>query len=144
MTYKTVNSKINRRYSKKILHLDIKFIAYTLPYLYLSNKKYLNLPLKIAVNLSFQPTQLRPLLPFQIFDMLLILVNKNTDIMRVFGNGERVGEVKLWLSKEQVELEEQPMDIVIDYIPLHYTQILWKNIPCRKYVNCLWNQFFCN
>lgn len=144
MTYKTVNSKINRRYIKKILHLDIKFIAYTLPYLYLSNKKYLNLPLKIAVNSLFQPTQLRPLLPFQIFDMLLILVNKNTDIMRVYGNGEKVGEVKLWLSREQVELEEQLMDIVIGFIRLHYMQILWKNIPYRKYVNCLWNQFFCN
>ena len=64
--------------------------------------------------------------------------------MRVYGNGERVGEVKLWLSREQVELEEQPMDIVIDFIPLHYMQILWKSTPCRKYVNCLWNQFFCN
>ena len=67
--------------------------------------------------------------------MLLILVNKSTDIIRVYGNGEKVGEVRLWLSREQVELEEQHMGIVIDFIHPHYMQILWKSIPYHRSAN---------
>lgn len=76
--------------------------------------------------------------------MLLILANKSIDIIRVFGSGEKVGGVKLWLSREQAELVEQPMAIAIGFILLHYMQILWNNIPYRKSVNCHWSQFFYN
>jgi len=56
--------------------------------------------------------------------MLLIQANKSIDIIRVYGNGEKVGEVKPWLSREQVELEGQLMDIAIVFIHLHCMQIL--------------------
>lgn len=64
--------------------------------------------------------------------------------MRAYGNGEKDGEVKLWLSRELVELGEQHTDIVIGFIHPHYMRILWNSIPYRKYANYLCNQFFYN
>ncbi len=133
-----------KKFNRKILLLDIKYIAYIPHYLYHNSKKYLKLPQKIVVNLLFLLTLLKLRLRFQIFGMLLILANKSTDIIRVYGNGGRVGEVRQWPSREQAELEEQLMDIVIVCIPLHYTQILWKNTLYHRYANCLCSQFFYN
>ena len=39
------------------------------------------------------------------------------------GDGKKVGEVKLWLHKDQVEQAELLMGIAIDYIHLLYMQI---------------------
>lgn len=55
--------------------------------------------------------------------MSSILVNKNIDILIMFGNGRKVGDRKQWLLKEQVELVELLTVIVIDCIRLHYMQI---------------------
>jgi len=52
--------------------------------------------------------------------------------MKVYGNGEKDGEVELWHNKDLEELDVQLMVIVIDYIHQHYMQILWINIRCRK------------
>jgi hypothetical protein len=69
--------------------------------------------------------------------MLLILDNKSIDILIKSGNGKKDGEVRLWLNKDLVELVEQHMDIVIDFIQLHYMLILWMNSLLLKYLNNL-------
>lgn len=43
--------------------------------------------------------------------------------MKVYGNGERDGEVEQWLNRGQGELDVQLMDIVIDFTHQHYMQI---------------------
>ena len=64
--------------------------------------------------------------------MLLIVDKKNISFLKEFGDGEKDGVVELWLSKEQEELEELLMDIVIDFILLLFLPIWWKNILLHK------------
>jgi hypothetical protein len=59
--------------------------------------------------------------------------NKNIDISIRFGNGKKDGEVKLWLNKDQVELAELLMVIVIVFILQPFIQILWIIIQNLKY-----------
>jgi hypothetical protein len=52
-----------------------------------------------------------------------------------YGDGEKDGDQKLWRYKDLVELAEQLMDILIDFILLHFLLILWNNFHNHKYVS---------
>lgn len=67
--------------------------------------------------------------------MLLIQDNKNTDFLMVYGDGEKAGVVRLWLLRDQEELEEQLMDTVIGFTLQLCMQTSWKNIQNQKSVN---------
>ena len=64
--------------------------------------------------------------------MWSIQVKRNIGTMKEYGSGEKVGEVELWLNKEQEELVEQLMDIVIDFTLQLSMPTSWTNILCLK------------
>ena len=72
------------------------------------------------------------------------LDKKNTGITKEFGNGEKDGEAEPWHSKDQEELEEQPMAIAIDFTLLLCMQTLCRSILYLKFANYLWKVSYFN
>jgi hypothetical protein len=102
---------------------------------YRNKIKYFNKHLLILENLSSPQILPKHPLQYQTLDTLLIQASKNIGTLMECGDGKKDGVQKLWLLNVQVEQEEPPMDIVIDFILQHSMLILWNNTLSLRFAN---------